>query len=376
VTINYTGSTIGLNVDGGASTGTVQNVSIENLIINSTASATTAFFVRAITHSVFKNIRMRNFLTNGLLAEFMVNNVFEDIYCTGNEPGITVQTGTGLYLSNRGAGEQSSACTFTNVCMEGVSGVGILLDSASRCTFVGGTSEGNNIGLYSTYSSNGNTIIDLDMEENTTADIEDQGIRNTFIGCLSNNLSTFSETAATIIGGEYVQLTIASGAKGTNLIGVGINTLTDSSTTTTKTGCYSIIGGAVIPANFPTGLSLAGGSVLDNYSGVTSYTSTATGLTVSGTAPTITAKYSRIGDLVTVWIEVVSPGGSTNASVAGTTTFSLPFSAANTQTCSATNASTAVGLGNGTVVNGVAYSPVWSAGTDFVVTSTYLAVHI
>lgn len=373
VVINYTGSTIGLSVDAGSTPGVfVQNITIENMTINAANVATTAFFVRGITHSTFKNIRMRNFTTVGLLCNSYVSCYFENIYLTGNEPGVTTITATGIQLDKRGTGEQSSNGTFINPVIEGVSGVGISLVDAAMNTFIGGSSEGNGTGVNIAAASLNNSIIGLDMEANT-ADVACAGLRNKFINCLST--TAFNITAGTsnhAFGGQMHDITI-SGGVGAILSCVGYSgTLTDSGTNTSKFANYYITGASVDASVLPTGVSFTnGGSVLKNYIESGTWTVTPSGLTVVGT-PTYTGKYTRIGNVVHFSVRFQSTTSTASAGGAGTS-FNLPVSCnSNGATCSAGNNGTASAYGNGAIYAVTCYPPAWTATADVVVSGTYL----
>ena len=166
VQINYTGTGQGLVADAGSGSQKVYNVHIENLIINGTAAATDGMFTRAVHHSSFKRIRLRNFPTSGLRVNFAVCNHYENIVVSSYEVGATVPTNIGIILDQRGAGETTADCVFTNLISEGNSG-GLQLTAATMNKFIGGTVEGNSAwGITETAASSGNTFIGMDTESN------------------------------------------------------------------------------------------------------------------------------------------------------------------------------------------------------------------
>lgn len=358
VTINYTGTGQGLTVDAGAYPAAgVNDVLIDNITINGNASATDGVFIRGIGHSSFKNLRVKNFPTSAMRTNFMVSNVFENFVCSGNEGAFTTTPASGIILDKRNAGEQSSNCTFVNTIIEGVTGVGIDVVEGVENTFIGGTSEGNGTGVVVGANSIDNTFISLDMEANTTSDVDCSGLRNTFINLLSTNtIRVLAGNTNSFVGGSIHNLTISGGVTLTKMESLGYTgTITDGGTSTLRVGCYNVTGAVLDADTYP--------RVVES-----TWVVSATNLTVVGT-PTYTGTYKQIGKTIYFTIRVQST--TSTAATAGSTWFSLPTSATGFGCAAAANDNTSVGYGVGHIVNAQVFVPTWSANSDVVVSGFY-----
>ena len=118
VVLNITGAGPGLVIDAGAtplvSGGmVVQDIVIDNLTIDgvNSAAGNVGVFIRGITHSEFNRLRPINWIGSAMYCSFMVSNSFYDFCYSGNEPGISILTATGLSLNYRGSTEQCANCT-------------------------------------------------------------------------------------------------------------------------------------------------------------------------------------------------------------------------------------------------------------------------
>jgi hypothetical protein len=186
VRLRYTGTDNAVIIDGGATITSRYNVSfLGNFCVEATSAAKNGYFVRAIQHSKIEG-RVDGCGTTyaGLRVEFCVCTEFS-VRTTINQIGAWyagAQPANGIYVTNRGDPlEQTTACTFINPIIEGVSGDGIVLDHASNNTIIGGTSEGNTgLGILATANSTSNLIQSVDFETNTAGDIEDYGFNNTY----------------------------------------------------------------------------------------------------------------------------------------------------------------------------------------------------
>jgi hypothetical protein len=375
-TINYTGTGIGIYLDAGATTGIVSDVIIENLTISGNAAATYGVYLRGITHSVFRSIRAINFPTAALYSEFLVSNTFDNFVCSGNEPGMTVTTATGMYFNKRGAGEQSSNCTIINPIIEGVSGVGIYGLELVASTIVGGTSEGNGFsgagggGLYLGANSFGNTVIGLDMEHNgkaadaTTFHVKNYGFRNQFINCFCD--STISPlfwvaggNSTLITGGQIQNLQIDAGVKNTVINGTAFTgTITDNGTSSRQIQTFAVSGAVTTPDSFVT---------------QGTWTPVPTSLVTTGT-PVYAGTYEKSGNLVSFTIRVTNSGGGTSTATAGSTNFTLPFSTVTAGTCVAASNNTGQGFGTALCNSNRAYVPSWTTDNNVVITGQYFTV--
>ena len=257
VTLNYTGTGYAVLIDAGATpaVGYVYGMSFAgNFKVKSNALALDAVFVRSVHHSKI-SVRITGCGPTyaGLRVNFAVCTEF-NIVVSGNEPPLFPIPLYGMYLDCRGPTESTAACIFNNPIIEGVTGTGIYLATATQNTFTGGTSEGNlGLGLYVSSNCSYNTFNKLDLEVNgvATGDILDLGVVTTFNGCLSGGLPstkvTFSGANAIVSGGTYNYIyNTGSGTNFNNVVfsnngGVFSNTGTKTSSTrlyNNTTGTY------------------------------------------------------------------------------------------------------------------------------------------
>lgn len=156
---------------------------------------------------------------------------------------------TGLYVTAR-TGEDS-LYTVNSLFMRGVyEGVetGISLDRASDCKFIGGTSEGNLVGIVVAAAAQRNVFDSVYMEANDNYDIYCEGHGNTFRDLLSYGLVEIEGFAALnrIVGGGYMQINIGSNAVDTRLdepiydIGNTEATISDGGTRTFGTAINAV----------------------------------------------------------------------------------------------------------------------------------------
>ena len=250
VVINFTGTGVGLTVNGTA--GMIRNVTIENITLNGTASATTGIVFGPLQHCHFRNLRVNNFPTLGFQVVFNVSNLFENLICSTNGEGNTLTTVTGLQLDcyNNTPGQCPSNNTFVNMVMEGVTGTGIVLNSSSGSIFIGGTSEGNAGGIY-LHATDGthagalrNKFIDMDLEANTSFDVQVYCQMNTFESMICNSavggggIHLYTGANFTqLYGGQYYNVVVDLGV--TNTLFCMVNwgsSFTDNSTVSTTIG--------------------------------------------------------------------------------------------------------------------------------------------
>ena len=384
VVLNITGTGPGLVIDAGAapSTTVVQDIVIDNLTINGSTSSSgnIGVFIRGITHSQFNRLRPINWIGSAMYCMFMVSNSFYDFCYSGNEPGITVLTATGLSLNARNAGEQCADCTWINPVIEGATSFGIDIASGVNNTFVGGTVEGcgyissGSGGAINLSSGAGqNTFTSTFLEANgiagnaTTFHIKDAGIRNSYYNILADaTLSPWiillsGSNSSFFSGGQISSLRIDAGASNTVTIAMAYGgTITNNGAATRHIQLFYIPAGSA-------------GIVKDSLLSRTAWTPIASSLTVTGSAPTYTASYQYVGDAVFFTINIVSPAGSSTTATAGLTGFTIGTTLQSNGTCVATNNLTAIGIGTGAVGNGNIYPPAWSALSNVIITGMYFA---
>jgi hypothetical protein len=174
--------------------------SLKNLILDGAGFCADALLLKGVISSNFENIRATNVTGAGLHLAWAQLCNFTNYICSDNVETYTTTPVNGVLID----GATSSANTFTNPIIEAVSGSGIKGLSSINTVFINGTSEGNDIGIEfgTTVSvgqvSSGNTVIGMDLEVNTTADIvlrETSG-SNTFLGLSAG----FSSPAIQVIG--------------------------------------------------------------------------------------------------------------------------------------------------------------------------------
>ena len=379
VVLNITGAGPGLVIDAGAapSTTVVQDIVIDNLTIDgvNSASGNVGVFIRGITHSEFNRLRPINWIGSAMYCSFMVSNSFYDFCYSGNEPGITVLTATGLSLNARNAGEQCADCTWINPVIEGATTYGIDIASGVNNTFVGGTVEGNGYiatgsgGAINLSSGAGqNIFISTFLEANgilgdaTTFHIKDAGIRNSFYNILADaTLSPWiillsGSNSALFSGGQIANLRIDAGVSNTVTTAVAYTgTITNNGTATRHIQLFNVGIATTLP---------------DSYITKGTWTPVATSLAIVGT-PTYVGTFERIGDFVNFTIFITST--TSTAATAGLTTFSTPTPTIVAGTCAAASNISTLGLGTGLVNNNLIYVPTWGASVAIVVTGQYFA---
>lgn len=235
--LKFTGSGVALNIDGGAAGGGVCGVVVANLSVRGNASATTGIYVRASHHMLLDHVEVRDVTGKALETHWSVLGTAINFRVSVNEGAFGTRPTNGIYLDERGVGEQTTAWSFIDPIVEGVSGDGIVLANASTNVFTSGTSEGNRgRGVLIGAASANNTIIGMDNEVNTGDDFTDNGIRNSFINVLSAKIGSGSgmmrigntSVGSSIIGGRFNSIRIEAGATdalvdhaGYNLEGTG-----------------------------------------------------------------------------------------------------------------------------------------------------------
>lgn len=231
----HTGAGNAFICDGGATGAGISRVQVRgNLRVVGNASSRHAIYIRAVHHSFFE-MSGRDVPQAILATFFTVCNEYR-VKCTPTfEPGFSVVPSIGILADKRDLSEQTSACTYYNPIMEGISGYGIVLASAVQNTIIGGTSEGNGGGISVSAESEWNNIVGLDMEANSI-DVNCLGSKNTFENCLATTNLIINGTRNRVIGGTYNAINVAgprnmladldySNAGGL-LIDTGVNTIT------------------------------------------------------------------------------------------------------------------------------------------------------
>ncbi|MGL4576899.1 MAG: hypothetical protein ACRCV9_19080 [Burkholderiaceae bacterium] len=235
----YTGGGDALIADAGAVSGKVSNIDLFSsggLIIEAPATARNGMFIRSILRSRFGGRVVGCGTTFAAVRlEGAVLCAFYDLTVTNDEDGafyLGAKPQNGLYLTQRGAGEQSSYNSFFNCNVQSCTD-GIFLDASLGNCFFGGDSEFNTgRGLILGSAAVNNRFYGMDLEVNGTSlpvnqkwDFECFGSYNEFHGIDSNTEVVFRSGAKgnKVFGGVYDDIVVDSGALGTLLQGCGFN---------------------------------------------------------------------------------------------------------------------------------------------------------
>jgi hypothetical protein len=207
VVLKHTGAGNAVVFDGGQSGDGVFvcKMTGDPLIVGN-ISTTNGLYTRAVHNSKFE-VRVRDVSVAALKTEFAVCNEYHIRCSPVGEPLFGVIPVNGISLGKRDAGETTSACTFYNPIIEGVSGYGISISDAVQNTFIGGTSESNAGGVFISSACGGNSFHGTDFEFNSGLDIFCQGARNNFNSVLSDSESRFEGTDNIIAGGLFNKIT-------------------------------------------------------------------------------------------------------------------------------------------------------------------------
>lgn len=235
VELRFMGTGKILSVDAGAASGAIYGARLTNLFLVGNAGATIGVYLRGVLNSVISNVRVEDVTTAGLRQELGSLNVIDNFICSRNIRTFTTIPTYGIDITQRGVAK-SSATRIVNPTIEGLyqtGGTGIRLDFADRCSVVGGTSEGNDVGIEITANGGQHRVESLWMEANATIDIKCAGWWTAFDGCLSTGLARFSAGAYgnTLRDGSYTTVTNQSTyAQRYDGCAIG-GTLTDTATT-------------------------------------------------------------------------------------------------------------------------------------------------
>lgn len=148
--------------------------SLENFVLDGGGFAVDGLSLKGVISANFPNIRVTNVTGAGLHMHWAQLCYFENFTVSDNVETFTTTPVNGVLADTASC----SANTFTNICIEKVSGAGIKGISLVNSLFLNGTSEGNGttgIELGETPAAAlvaiGNTVVGMDLEVNPTADI-------------------------------------------------------------------------------------------------------------------------------------------------------------------------------------------------------------
>lgn len=158
----------------GASGGHFDHTSyLSSLVLDGGGYATDGLSLKAVISATFDHIRATNVRGAGLHLQWAQLCVFNHYVCSKNVEEFDTVPVNGI-LADKAS---SSANTFVNPTVEGVSGSGIKGVALVNSLLLNGTSEGNGtIGIElgsdgGDWSAIGNTVIGMDLEVNPQADI-------------------------------------------------------------------------------------------------------------------------------------------------------------------------------------------------------------
>lgn len=219
-------------------------------------------------------------------------------------------------------------------------------------------------GIYIGQNSFANTFVGVCIQGSARYGINIASQRNIFVGTYSENNATAGVNFASTANYNFVEFSVS-----------GDSTLISGNTT--KTNGWRQTGGHHVPGqgigiDFQNNSSAAGATskAFGDYEEGT-FTPSFTGLTTSGTV-TYTGRYTKIGRMVDVTIQVQSTG-STSATL-GTTLvnmLSLPYAVGRMNISTAANANSLAGIGQALISSAAFYVPAWSALPNVVISARY-----
>ncbi|TPL05324.1 hypothetical protein FJ938_15325 [Mesorhizobium sp. B2-4-14] len=174
-------------LDAGAAAGSVRNMRVTGLIMESNTGATDGFRIRGVHISEFEiNVRGAGTGATAFKINFGVCNTFKFRCSVNDGPFVGAKPAVGISVTSRDGTtgtDYASYNLFTKPVIEGVTD-GISINCAQGNQFVGGTSEANSgTGLIFSANAKWNKIKDVDFEVNTTRDILLNGTENIIEDC-------------------------------------------------------------------------------------------------------------------------------------------------------------------------------------------------
>jgi hypothetical protein len=268
--LSFTGNA-GMVIDGTAADNGARNIYWENISVFGNASITNALTLKKVIASTFINLKAWNVPGVAVLCQFCVVDTFIRPKVSGNEHEGTIHPAEGItfdWISN--ASNASNDNLLISPVVEGLKtapGIGIHVAHAGEIKAMGGTSEGNLIGIQvdaSLAGFNANSFSNMDLEANTKNDIVDNGTSTEFQLIQSDGTATIGAFAADtrLLNGFYNQIIITAGAKGVHVQGLAYNSqntggLTNNGTGTTKLRVYNMQTGVYDPEVLGTFASLS-----------------------------------------------------------------------------------------------------------------------
>ena len=334
--------------------GNIYGAVLENFIIDGGGFAADGLLLKNVISSKFNNILCTNVTASGLHLAWAQLCTFDNYVCSRNVEAFTTTPYYGIRVDGIAS---SSANTFINPTIEHVGGSGMLLLSLINSNFIGGTSEGNNVGIelgetVATLGTvcQGNTFTGIDLEANTTADIilRATASSNTFptltagYGSPSPSIQLIGSKFNNFLGGYCNGISLASVSNRNKMIGLNINvtggTISDTSAGNLILDCYNSADATPIGNKTAQGRVnnvVAGGATMTINAAAGSYhVGTATGATMTVAAPTNPTDGQQIdvcihngsgGALVVTWDTKLKAAGWVNPGIGTNRTVSFRY---------------------------------------------------
>ncbi|WP_157917239.1 glycosyl hydrolase family 28-related protein [Escherichia coli] len=210
---------------------------IENIIFDGGGHAKDGLSLRGVIGGIFKNIRGTNISRTAIHEWWTQLCHYENIQCSNNIEAFQTTPVHGILSDcefGTGNDRGSSANTYMNTTIEHTSGSGICGVFMSNCTFINGTSEGNDIGIefgHATDDRNqsvGNSVIGMDLEVNSLTDVllHKTTYANDFIGLKAGYSSPAIQVqgsyANSFIGGVSSGIDFDSSSHDNKVIGMNL----------------------------------------------------------------------------------------------------------------------------------------------------------
>jgi hypothetical protein len=254
-TLKWTGATGGstnciqLKKLGSTNASYAWNVHLEDFTLD-TGGAFAGIYIQGVHHNVIRNIAITNshasaVTTHAMQMKFSVLGTVDNLRITQNEAAFGSAAGitNGVTLDTDGINGPSTAYTFINPIIEGVTGNGLNFVNCSYINIQGGSSEnstsfgivsGNRTGISIGSASFSNTFTGVDLEANSV-DLDISGRNNTFTSITSSDVVNVNSSAKanTFVGGRYNSISVNTSATSTSFLNLSYGyqggTVTDTS---------------------------------------------------------------------------------------------------------------------------------------------------
>jgi hypothetical protein len=243
-----------IKIDGsGGGPGWLYGSQLKNLILDGNGFAQHGLDLKNVINGTFDDVRVTNTVVSGFKLGWAQLCNFRNIIVSGNIEAFTTTPQNGILVDGT---VSSSANTFENISMEKVSGSGVKALSLINSQFIGGTSEGNAVGLEFGETVDvgrtavGNIVLGMDMEVNSVSDVILRVTANTNsfyalqAGYLSPAVQILGSSNNYFSGGSVGGITMNAASHdnridSVKMFGVGA-TITDAGTFNNWRGIYNV----------------------------------------------------------------------------------------------------------------------------------------